>query len=71
MAKTIDARGLLCPEPVLLTKRELDKINNGTLKVLVDNTTSRENVTRFAENQGWSVQLESGKGEYVLTLSKS
>ncbi len=70
MAKTIDARGLLCPEPVLLTKKELDKTKSGRLQVLVDNTTSRENVSRFAENQGWSVQLEEGEGGYVLTLTK-
>ena len=47
--KSIDARGLACPEPVLLTKKAL--ANNETeLTVLVDNLTAVQNVTRFATN---------------------
>lgn len=70
MDKTVDARGLLCPEPVLLVKREIDKMTGGTLRVLVDNSAARENVTRMAENSGWTVSAAADGIEFILTLSR-
>lgn len=70
MDKTVDARGLLCPEPVLLVKREIDKMTGGTVRVLVDNSAARENVTRLAENSGWSVSVTADGIEFILTLSR-
>lgn len=70
MAKTIDARGLLCPEPVLLVKRVIDKEPGGNFEVLVDNSAAKENVTRFAENKGWKVNVTPQGNEYLLTLNK-
>lgn len=54
----VDARGLSCPQPVLETKRalELDQLNE--FIVLVDNYTAKENVARFARNQGCDVDIE-------------
>lgn len=70
MAKTIDARGLLCPEPVLLTKKVIEREPDGTVDVLVDNIAAKENVTRFAENKGWKVSITPRENEYLLTLTK-
>ncbi|MCL5056592.1 MAG: sulfurtransferase TusA family protein [Actinobacteria bacterium] len=70
MDKTVDARGLLCPEPVLLVKREIDKMTGGTVRVLVDNSAARENVTRMAENSGWTVSAAADGIELILTLSR-
>ena len=46
--KTVDARGLSCPEPVLLAKQAIDSLDTGTIEVIVDTVTSRENVSRMA-----------------------
>ena len=54
----IDARGLSCPEPALRTRQTIGKIKSGTLEVLVDTVTARDNVKRLAENNGWQVTLE-------------
>jgi tRNA 2-thiouridine synthesizing protein A len=51
--KTVDARGLSCPQPIVETKKVLDKISGGRVEVLVDTVTSRENVLRFGRNAGW------------------
>lgn len=40
-------------------------------QVLVDNLASKENVTRYAQHQGYTVQTEEKGGEYTLTLTKS
>jgi TusA-related sulfurtransferase len=45
---------------------------SGELEVLVDNEASRENVSRAARSQGWSVTVdEFGDGEFRLSLSRS
>jgi len=68
--KTVDARGLLCPEPVLLTKKAIDSMQSGIVRVVVDNNAARENVTRLAENKGWRVEVAAEGNEFVLTLRK-
>jgi TusA-related sulfurtransferase len=67
--KTVDARGLSCPQPVILTRRA---INEGEFpfQVLVETVTSRENVRRMAEKQGCTVQIEGTGDEFALTLSR-
>ena len=64
MAKSsmIDARGLECPRPVILTRGEVE---NGAerIEVLVDNQVALDNVTRFLKNAGYAVQHpESDEG---------
>ena len=68
--KTIDARGLSCPEPVIMTRKALLS-GEQSYEVLVDNPASRENVTRYAEHQGYSVSVSEQEGEYTLSLRKA
>ena len=66
----VDARGLSCPEPVVMTRKAMaDK--QAQYQVLVDNLASKENVTRYAQHQGYTVQMEEKGGEYTLTLTKT
>ena len=46
--KTIDARGLSCPQPVLLAQAAIKGIEHGMVHVLADSETARDNVTRMA-----------------------
>jgi len=71
MENLIDARGLSCPQPVLLTMENLQKISRGEVVVLVDTETSKENVSRAAASLGWQVKEVQLQGrEYRLTLGK-
>jgi tRNA 2-thiouridine synthesizing protein A len=71
MENLIDARGLSCPQPVLLTLENLQKISRGEVVVLVDTDTSKENVTRAAAGLGWQLKDVQPQGrEYRLTLGK-
>jgi len=70
MGREIDARGLDCPQPVLNTKKSLEEIEEGTIKVIVDNTIARDNVKRFAESQGCSVEIEEKGGNFYLKVVK-
>jgi tRNA 2-thiouridine synthesizing protein A len=69
--KIVDTRGLSCPEPVMLTHQALQKLEKGTIEVLVDTGTARENVFRLAKNSGWEVNLEEQPdGSYRILLTK-
>lgn len=70
MAEIKDARGLLCPEPVLIAKREMDRLGRGTFQVLVDTAAARDNITRLAQNQKWGILVEQKDEEFLLTLKK-
>jgi tRNA 2-thiouridine synthesizing protein A len=69
MAVTVDARGLSCPQPVIVTKKA---IQAGLLpiEVLVDTVTARENVRRLAEKAGHQVRVAAQGDEFKLTISK-
>ena len=62
LEQKIDARGLSCPQPVLLTRQAISGLTSGTLEVLVDSVTSRENISRFAKTSGWTVTSEQTSG---------
>lgn len=68
---TIDARGLSCPQPALQTKQTIRKLDSGTVEVLVDSRTSRDNVSRLAQKAGWDVTVEEqSDGGFKLILRK-
>ena len=67
--KTLDARGLSCPEPVIMIRKAMMS-KEAEYVIVVDNVTSRENVTRFAEHQGYNVAVTEKDGEYTLTIRK-
>jgi len=71
MSQIVDARGLSCPQPVIMTLEVMKKVGKGEIQVLVDTDTSKENVSRAAENQGWQVkEIKEEGGEYRITLQK-
>jgi tRNA 2-thiouridine synthesizing protein A len=71
MNEKIDARGLSCPQPVVLAKKAIDKIGKGTIEILVDTVASKENVSRLARSGGYQVSVEEKEGEFLLKLVKA
>ncbi len=69
MATTVDARGLSCPQPVILARGAI-QAGEFPIEVLVETVTSRENVRRAAERLGCAVQVEDLGDEFKLTLTK-
>jgi len=67
MSTIVDARGLPCPQPVILTRKALQESDAVTM--IVDNDTARQNVTRMAEKGGATVQVEEKDGTIHLHIS--
>ncbi|MEA5014600.1 MAG: sulfurtransferase TusA family protein [Candidatus Limiplasma sp.] len=68
--KLIDARGLSCPEPVLLTKQALAENAAGDFQVAVSSATARDNVAALLESKGFSPVVEEARGEWLISISK-
>ena len=69
--RTVDARGLSCPEPVLLAKKAIEGLSRGTIEVLVDTATGMENVTRMANTLSCTVEVKKADdGSFVLSMEK-
>ena len=67
--KLLDARGLSCPEPVIMIRKAMMSKEN-QYEMIVDNPTSKENVMRYAEHQGYCVTIAENAGEYTLSMTK-
>ncbi|HEU5221009.1 MAG TPA: sulfurtransferase TusA family protein [Candidatus Nitrosotalea sp.] len=51
--KTIDVRGMFCPEPVFRTKIEMERMAVGNiLKITADDPASEEDITRWVNRMG-------------------
>ena len=70
MSEIVDAKGLSCPQPVILTRRKIKELKKGTFEVLVDTETSVENVLRMAKRDKWGVEVEETEDGYRLTWTK-
>jgi selenium metabolism protein YedF len=68
MALVVDARGLACPQPVILTRNAMREAEEIT--TLVTGRDQVDNVQRLAERAGWQTRLEPRPDGYALHLSK-
>lgn len=68
--KTIDARGLSCPQPVLLVKKEIETAHPSEIEVLVSGDTPRENITRFVETLGYTIESRPEGSGFALSIKK-
>jgi len=67
--KIINATGLACPQPVVLAKEAIEKSEK--VKVIVDNETALENVTRLGTKLGCDVSREAkAGGVFEITLTR-
>lgn len=65
----LDCSGLSCPAPVLRTKEVIESQNPLQITVKVDNTASKENVSRFLASQGYNVSVEV-QGDTICVIGR-
>ena len=71
MSKVVDAKGLSCPQPVILALNAIKKAADDELIILVDTDASKENVHRAAKAQGWeATDIKQEDDGYKITLRK-
>lgn len=65
--KEVDARGLSCPEPIMLTDEALRE-SDGPVKVLVNESHQKTNVEKFARNHGKKVTTTIKGSEFEIVI---
>lgn len=71
MKREIDARGELCPKPVIMTKKELDNLSEGVLTTIVDNEVAKDNISKLAGSYGYSFTVDQTKeNDYYIHITK-
>ena len=68
-ATRVDARGLSCPQPVVLTNKAIEG-GAESLEVLVDNEVSRENVLRLAKRFTMRTSVREEGPDIVIEIKK-
>ncbi len=71
MTRNIDARGLSCPQPVILTKRAMDENSGEEIMTIVDNPAAVENVSKLAASQGYSFTVNNQENSSYIHMVKS
>lgn len=71
MKKRVDAMGMTCPKPVILTKKEMDKSQPGDVIIVqVDNEVATENLRKLANSQGADYELDKlGEKHYEVKIT--
>lgn len=68
-ARKIDARGLSCPQPVVLTNQAIRE-GADALEVVVDNEVSKENLLRLAKKYNMRTDVSEENQDIVIQMSK-
>jgi selenium metabolism protein YedF len=67
----IDTKGQQCPAPLIATKRALKESKTGeSFKVLTDNKTSLENISRFLRDNKTEFHVEEKDGIWSISITK-
>lgn len=70
MDREIDLRGLVCPEPVIRTKRLLDDKSILKVEALVESEINVKNLARLARSQNVSMSCSNEGDFYRVVLTK-
>jgi len=69
--KTIDVRGELCPYPMTITNKELDKKSGTEFKILTDHSPTLTTIPWEAKKRGFDTEIyKTGLGEWEIHLKK-
>ncbi len=68
--KKLDVCGKPCPEPVIETKKAIEKYPDSVLKVKVDDEAARENVKRFARSKNYKITEKEGSDNIIELVLK-
>ena len=67
--KKVDARGLSCPQPVMLAQKA---INDGSsdFEIYLNSDVSKENMLRFAAKNKMTADVKEENGDYIIRLHR-
>jgi TusA-related sulfurtransferase len=71
VARSLDCMGLYCPEPLLQTRENIDRIKPGEiLEVITDDPAAEQDLKRFAKRAGHEVVSYEKNDDHMRFLIK-
>jgi len=64
----VDARGLACPEPLMMAKSALNRAGTRVVEITVDTATSRNNILRMAERERREAEARTDGDDFVVRI---
>lgn len=71
MKKQINVKDLPCPQPVMMTKKELDAPEVTMVEVQSNSEISKENILRLANSLGHTASVAQQGTDYIITITKN
>lgn len=65
----VDARGLSCPEPVILTMNAMKKGRSEPIKVTVSNAVARDNICSLAKKRKRTAAAQHVGDDFVIEIA--
>lgn len=65
---TVDAKGLFCPEPLMMTQDALKKNPGEQVVVEVDSVTPRDNILRLARRKKLNATVDEKDGVFTIAI---
>lgn len=67
--RELDAKGLFCPEPLMMAREALERHAGERISIEVDQGAAKENIARLARKKGLPVTVEDvEEGVFRLTI---
>lgn len=66
----VNAIGEVCPKPVIMAKKALKEIENGTIEISIDNEISKENVEKMAKEMGYKFETRKENEIFIISITK-
>jgi len=69
-AELVDARGLNCPQPVILTRKALETGGRQRVTAVVDSEVARDNIIKMARTLACEVEVDHEGSDYYIHITK-
>jgi selenium metabolism protein YedF len=70
MRLTVDARGMSCPDPVIMTRKALEQQDVDEVLTIVDNETALENISTLVKTMQMGSMVEEQEGSFYINIMK-
>jgi TusA-related sulfurtransferase len=67
--KKVDARGLSCPQPVILAQKAINE-GSSDFEIYLNSNVSKENVLRFAAKNKMTAEVKEENGDYIIRIHR-
>lgn len=66
----VDARGLSCPQPVIMTRKALETAAGGSVTAVVDNEVARDNIVKMARSLSCEVDVDRTGADFYIHITR-